>query len=113
MVPTERERGLRSASPAGGGRNPTHSIRSPGRSGIHAETLANLGIQPPEKLDNFAFSDAARKVADLDTVPQLTMNPTNPADKVAVATIQRLYSALRGDEGLITQSVIEIANRSP
>ena len=36
----------------------------------------------PEKFGSFAFPEAARKVSDLDTVPQLAMNPTTPADKV-------------------------------
>ena len=58
----------------------------------------NLGKQTKKEFDNFALPDDSRKFPDLYTVQHLTANAINPAAKVVVTTIQRLYAMLRGDD---------------
>ena len=57
----------------------------------------NLGRQTFDEFADFTPPDDARKFPELYTVQRLATNSVNPAAKVVVTTIQRLYSMLRGD----------------
>ena len=57
----------------------------------------NLGRQTHDEFANFAPPDDARKFPELYTVQRLAANAINPAAKVVITTIQRLYSMLKGD----------------
>ena len=57
----------------------------------------NLGRQAHDEFANFTPPDDARKFPALYTVQRLEGNAINPAAKVVVTTIQRLFSMLRGD----------------
>ncbi len=57
----------------------------------------NLGRQAHDEFANFAPPDDARKFPELYTVQHLGANAINPAAKVVVTTIQRLFSMLKGD----------------
>ena len=57
----------------------------------------NLGRQAHDEFANFAPPDDARKFPELYTVQRLAANAINPAAKVVITTIQRLYSMLKGD----------------
>ena len=58
---------------------------------------ANLGKQAFDEFANFQPPDDTRKFPELYTVQRLTTNAINPAAKVVITTIQRLYSMLAGD----------------
>ena len=51
-------------------------------------------------LANFEPPDDPRKFPTLYTVQRLKSNSINPAAKVVITTIQRLFSMLRGDPEL-------------
>lgn len=57
----------------------------------------NLAKQAWDEFSNFEPADDARKFPALYTVQRLETNSINPAAKVVITTIQRLYSMLRGD----------------
>jgi type I restriction enzyme, R subunit len=58
---------------------------------------ANLGKQAEDEFANFEPLDDPRKFPTLYTVQRLKNNSINPAAKVVITTIQRLYSMLRGE----------------
>ncbi len=58
----------------------------------------NLGKQTEDEFANFTPPDDTRKFPTLYTVQRLTTNSINPAAKVVITTIQRLYSMLKGDD---------------
>ena len=57
----------------------------------------NLGKQAEDEFANFAPLDDPRKFPTLYTVQRLKSNSINPAAKVVITTIQRLYSMLKGE----------------
>ena len=59
---------------------------------------SNLGQQTEDEFANFEPPDDPRKFPTLYTVQRLKTNSINPAAKVVITTIQRLYSMLKGDE---------------
>lgn len=61
---------------------------------------SNLGRQTEDEFARFTPPDDARKFPELYTVQRLRSNALNPAAKVVVTTIQRLYSMLKGDPDL-------------
>ncbi len=73
----------------------------------------NLGRQAYGEFSNYATPDDGRKFTELYNVQVLRSNSVDPAAKVVITTIQRLYSILRGDEeldpALEQQSAWEIA----
>ena len=58
---------------------------------------SNLGRQTYDEFANFQPPDDSRKFPELYTVQRLASNSVNPAAKVVVTTIQRLYSMLEGE----------------
>lgn len=58
---------------------------------------ANLGKQAEDEFANFEPPDDPRKFPVLYTVQRLKNNAINPAAKVVITTIQRLYSMLKGE----------------
>lgn len=58
----------------------------------------NLGIQARDAFRNWQTPDDGRKFGELYPVQLLSSNVIDPAAKVVITTIQRLYSMLRGDE---------------
>jgi type I restriction enzyme R subunit len=57
----------------------------------------NLGKQAEDEFANFEPPDDPRKFPSLYTVQRLKTNSINPAAKVVITTIQRLYSMLKGE----------------
>jgi type I restriction enzyme R subunit len=57
----------------------------------------NLGRQTADEFGNFTPPDDSRHFTELYTVQRLTSNAINPAAKVVITTIQRLYSMLKGE----------------
>ncbi|MGH8726675.1 MAG: DEAD/DEAH box helicase family protein [Burkholderiales bacterium] len=57
----------------------------------------NLGKQAEDEFVNFEPPDDPRKFPTLYTVQRLKTNSINPAAKVVITTIQRLYSMLKGE----------------
>jgi type I restriction enzyme, R subunit len=57
----------------------------------------NLGKQAEDEFANFEPPDDARKFPTLYTLQRLKTNSINPAAKVVITTIQRLYSMLKGE----------------
>ena len=57
----------------------------------------NLGRQTVDEFANFTPPDDARKFPALYNVQRMTTNAVNPAAKVVVTTIQRLFSILKGE----------------
>ena len=57
----------------------------------------NLGKQAEDEFANFEPPDDPRKFPTLYTVQRLKANSINPAAKVVITTIQRLYSMLKGE----------------
>jgi len=57
----------------------------------------NLGKQAEDEFANFEPPDDPRKFPTLYTVQRLKSNSINPAAKVVITTIQRLYSMLKGE----------------
>ena len=58
---------------------------------------SNLGRQTREEFANFTPPDDPRKFPEIYTLQRLTTNSINPAAKMVITTIQRLYSMLKGD----------------
>ena len=58
----------------------------------------NLGKQAEDEFANFEPPDDPRKFPTLYTVQRLKTNAINPAAKVVITTIQRLYSMPKGEE---------------
>jgi type I restriction enzyme R subunit len=61
---------------------------------------ANLGRQTLREFQQFATPGDGRKFTDLYNVQWLTSNRIDPAARVVITTVQRLFSMLRGDEDL-------------
>ncbi len=61
---------------------------------------ANLGRQTLREFQQFATPDDGRKFTDLYNVQWLTSNRIDPAARVVITTVQRLFSMLRGEEEL-------------
>ena len=61
---------------------------------------ANLGRQTLREFQQFATPGDGRKFTDLYNVQLLTTNRIDPAARVVITTVQRLYSMLRGEEEL-------------
>jgi type I restriction enzyme R subunit len=61
---------------------------------------ANLGRQTLREFQQFATPRDGRKFTDLYTVQLLSANRIDPAARVVVTTVQRLYSMLRGEDEL-------------
>lgn len=59
---------------------------------------ANLGEQAENEFGSYRTYDDHRKLEELFTVQRLTGNKIRSASKVVIATIQRLYSMLCGEE---------------
>ena len=59
---------------------------------------ANLGRQAMRELQNYETPDDGRKFTDLYNVQLLSSHRIDPASKVVISTIQRMYSVLRGDD---------------
>src|SRR5215213_2434122 len=57
----------------------------------------NLGKQTEDEFANFEPPDDSRKFPQLYTMQRLKTNSINPAAKVVITTIQRLYSMLKGE----------------
>jgi type I restriction enzyme R subunit len=57
----------------------------------------NLGKQTEDEFTVFEPNDDPRKFPQLYTVQRLKANAINPASKVVITTIQRLFSMLKGD----------------
>jgi len=73
---------------------------------------ANLGRQAKGEFDQFATPDTGRKFTELYNVQHLRSNKLDHVARVAICTIQRLYSMLRGeemDEDLDEKSGFELA----
>ena len=58
---------------------------------------ANLGRQTLKEFQGFTTPDDGRKFTELYNVQQLGSNTIDPVSRVAISTIQRVYSILRGD----------------
>lgn len=58
---------------------------------------ANLGRQTEGEFERFRVPGDGRKFTELYNVQRLTSNHIDPAARVVVCTIQRLYSILRGE----------------
>jgi type I restriction enzyme, R subunit len=61
---------------------------------------ANLGRQAQREFEQFESPDDGRKLGELYVVQRLQSNAMDPAAKIVIATIQRVFSMLRGDEEL-------------
>ena len=61
---------------------------------------ANLGRQTLREFQQFATPRDGRKFTDLYNVQWLTSNRIDPAARVVITTVQRLYSMLRGEDEL-------------
>jgi type I restriction enzyme R subunit len=61
---------------------------------------ANLGRQAQREFEQFVSPDDGRKLGELYVVQRLQSNVMDPAAKVVIATIQRVFSMLRGDAEL-------------
>jgi len=59
---------------------------------------ANLGRQTLREFQQFATPGDGRKFTDLYNVQLLTSNRIDPAARVVITTVQRLFSMLRGEE---------------
>ena len=59
---------------------------------------ANVGRQTLKEFQAFRTPDDGRIFTELYNVQHLQSNRIDPVDKVCIATIQRLYSMLRGEE---------------
>jgi type I restriction enzyme, R subunit len=57
----------------------------------------NLGKQTEDEFANFEPPEDPRKFPTLYTLQRLTTNSINPAAKVVITMIQRLYSMLKGE----------------
>jgi len=57
----------------------------------------NLGDQTLKEFQNFRTPDDGRRFTELYNVQHLTSNSLDPVARVTIATIQRLYSMLKGE----------------
>jgi len=64
----------------------------------------NLGKQTEDEFANYTPPDDTRKFPTLYTVQRLKSNSINPAAKVVITTIQRLYSMLKGETEFDTEN---------
>jgi type I restriction enzyme R subunit len=73
----------------------------------------NLGRQTFKEFQQYVTPDDGRKFTELYNVQHLTSNTIDPVSRVAITTIQRLYSMLKGepefDAETEEQSLFEIA----
>ncbi len=60
----------------------------------------NLGEQAEKEFQGFRTPDTHRKFTELYNVQRLTSNTIGASTKVAITTVQRLYSMLKGDPDL-------------
>src|SRR5579859_7615676 len=78
---------------------------------------ANLGRQALAAFQQFVTPDDGRKLTELYNVQLLTSNAIDPAARVCITTVQRLYSMLRGEaelsEELEEQSLYEFEPAQP
>jgi type I restriction enzyme, R subunit len=70
------------------------------RTGPFLVDRANLGRQTLREFQQFATPDDGRKFTDLANVQWLTSNRIDPAARLVITTVQRLYSMLWGEEDL-------------
>ena len=61
---------------------------------------ANLGRQTLKEFQQFTTPDDGRKFSELYNVQLLSSNKIDPAARVVITTVQRLYSILKGEEEL-------------
>src|SRR5436190_10038614 len=61
---------------------------------------SNLGEQAEKEFANYRTPDDNRRFTELYNVQRLTTNTIGASTKVAITTIQRLYSMLKGEAGL-------------
>src|SRR5690606_30669740 len=61
---------------------------------------ASLGRQPPKEHQGFEVPGSGRKFTELYNVQHLTHNRLDQGASVCIATIQRVYSMLRGEADL-------------
>ena len=61
---------------------------------------SNLGTQAYREFQQYTTPDDGRKFTELYNVQHLTTNRLDPVARVAITTIQRLYSMLRGEPAL-------------
>jgi type I restriction enzyme R subunit len=61
---------------------------------------ANLGRQTLKEFQGFTTPDDGRKFTELYNVQHLSSNRVDPVARVAISTIQRVYSILRGESEL-------------
>ena len=76
----------------------------------------NLGEQTLTEFTGFEVPGAGRKFTELYNVQHLTHNQVDPVASVCIATIQRVYSMLRGEElaeGLDEASGFDVAPDRP
>ncbi len=59
---------------------------------------SNLGRQTKREFDGFTTPDDGRKFTELYNVQHLQANYIDPVSRVCIATIQRIYSMLKGEE---------------
>jgi len=75
---------------------------------------SNLGRQTKLEFDKFTIADTQRKFPAEYNVQHLTTNILDPASRVCISTIQRVFSMLRGDAELDPEldekSVYELQN---
>jgi type I restriction enzyme R subunit len=61
---------------------------------------AHLGRQAFKEFQQFVTPDDGRKFTEIYNVQHLKSNKLDPVSRVCITTIQRLYSMLKGEEGL-------------
>ncbi len=61
---------------------------------------SNLGRQAKAEFDKFTIAETQRKFPAEYNIQHLTTNTADPASRVCIATIQRIFSILRGDAEL-------------
>ena len=78
---------------------------------------SNLGRQTKLEFDKFTIADTQRKFPAEYNVQHLTTNTLDPASRVCISTIQRVFSMLKGDAELDPEldekSVYELQNSTP
>jgi type I restriction enzyme R subunit len=77
----------------------------------------NLGTQTRLEFDKFTIQETQRKFPAEYNVQHLTTNTLDPASRVCISTIQRVFSILKGDAELDPEldekSVYELRNGAP
>jgi type I restriction enzyme R subunit len=71
----------------------------------------NLGKQTEREFQGFAIPETGRKLTQEYVVQRLQANHIDPAARVCISTIQRMYSILRGDEEMEDELDNESADR--